>query len=295
MLTEQYRPTCFEECIGNYTMIASLKEKLSNPSRPHLYLFSGPKGSGKTTMARIFARALNCDIEEINTASKNRVEDARELVEHISFKPIGGGNRCFILDEAHRGTNDFQTILLKSFEEPPKHAYIILCSTEPEKFIPTVLSRACKLSTEKPSRKDMFDFIKNVCTKSNLTIPSTEILNKIWAVSGGDIRESLNIVEAIQGVEEDKQIGLISSYSAEEGTVKELVSLLRAKNWTAVSKLLPRMSGDVESIRRAVLGYCGAILLSDVGVYSILECFEKNFMDSGRAGLYMACYRVCYW
>ena len=157
-----YRPQTFEEVAGQKPIVRTLKNALATGKMAHAYLFAGPRGTGKTSMARLFAKALNCeqglghqcnecqncqevangthpDVIEIDAASNNGVDQVRDLIEKVRYAPIKGNYKVYIIDEVHMMTTGAFNALLKTIEEPPENVIFILCTTEPFKVIPTIL------------------------------------------------------------------------------------------------------------------------------------------------------------
>ena len=144
-LHQLYRPESFDEVIGNEDTIERLKAVLGNEiRRPHSYLLHGPAGCGKTTLGRIIAKEVGCkgmDFVELDSADFRGIQSVRGIRRQTAYAPMESECRVWLLDEAHALTNDAQTALLKALEEPPSHVYFILCTTMPEKLLPTLRSR----------------------------------------------------------------------------------------------------------------------------------------------------------
>ena len=164
-LYRTYRPQNFSEVVGQEIVVKTLQNSIINNKISHAYLFCGPRGTGKTTIARIFAKALNCnnrtgaepcndcaicqeitngvnpDVIEIDAASNNGVDEMRDLKEKVKFLPAGTKYKIYIIDEVHMLSTSAFNALLKTLEEPPAHAIFILATTEPHKVLPTIVSR----------------------------------------------------------------------------------------------------------------------------------------------------------
>ena len=164
-LYRTYRPNTFEEVAGQKHIVQTLKNAVEQNKTAHAYLFCGPRGTGKTSIAKIFAKAMNCtgsgktrpcmecenclaitegthpDIVEIDAASNNGVEEVRNLIEKVKYAPIKGKYKIYIIDEVHMMSDGAFNALLKTIEEPPEHIIFILATTEPQKVLPTIISR----------------------------------------------------------------------------------------------------------------------------------------------------------
>ena len=149
-LYHKYRPDNLEDFIGGREAISTLKTMLSDTEKcPHVFLFQGPTGCGKTTLARIIASELKCtgdDLKEIDTADFRGIDTARDIRKKLQFKPMESPCRIWIIDECHKMTPDAQNALLKTLEECPDHVYFILCTTEPQKLIKTIVGRCSVFS-----------------------------------------------------------------------------------------------------------------------------------------------------
>ncbi len=218
MFYQKYRPKFFREIVGQEIVVKILKSFLKNP--PHGYLFAGERGTGKTTTARIYAKALNClnpidaepcgncricklfeenkflDLIEIDAASHRRIEDIRNLQEHIGFRPLQGKYKVFIIDEAHSLTEEASNALLKTLEEPPSHAIFILATTEPDKILPTIHSRVHRLDFRRISLPQIVSKLKFIAEKEKIPYEESA-LYLIAEESGGSLRDAETLLEKI--------------------------------------------------------------------------------------------------
>ncbi len=219
-LYRTYRPQTFDEVVGQKAIVQTLKNALKENKIAHAYLFCGPRGTGKTSMARLFAKALNCssglgnqcnncdnckqitngshpDVFEIDAASNSSVDNVRKLIEEIAFAPIMGRYKVYIIDEVHSLSGSAFNALLKTLEEPPSNVVFILATTEPNKVLPTIMSRVQRFDFSKVSQNDLVDLMSRILDKENVTY-DTQALQVIARISDGGVRDSLsNLDQAI--------------------------------------------------------------------------------------------------
>ncbi len=226
VLYQKYRPKTFKGVVNQEPVKKSLISAIKSDQVAHAYIFSGPRGTGKTTIARILSRAMNCqdskdgqpclscsscqdqgsvDVIEIDAASNRKIDDIRALREKIKFSPIAGKYKIYIVDEVHMLTKEAFNALLKILEEPPKHAIFILATTEPERVPDTVLSRCQRFDFKPISIAKMANYLAKVAKKEGVKIDKQALL-MIASSSGGSLRDALGILEQIS-VGLDKKIG----------------------------------------------------------------------------------------
>ena len=226
-LYRKFRPIKFDELVGQEHITKTLKNQIMSDRVGHAYLFNGGRGTGKTTIAKILARTVNClnvqdgepcneceickaaldgsltDIVEMDAASNNSVEDVRDIREAVNFLPTKAKYRVYIIDEVHMLSTGAFNALLKTLEEPPKHVKFMLATTEPQKIPATILSRCQRFDFKRISNEDIIKRLKIVCEESKISI-SDEALNLIATLAEGGMRDALSILERCNQDGEDK-------------------------------------------------------------------------------------------
>ncbi len=272
-LYRRYRPDTFEDLIGQEHVTDLLKNALDSGRSTHAYLFSGPRGCGKTTSARIMARCLNCvegptstpcgvcpscvelasggpgslDVVEIDAASNRGVDDARNLRERAAFSPSRDRYKIFILDEAHMVTKEGSNALLKIVEEPPEHVKFIFATTEPEKVIGTIRSRTHHYPFRLVGPQVMLPYLAELCTKEGVEV-EPGVLDLVIRAGGGSVRDSLSVLDQLiagsseAGLTLSEATGLLGFTST--GMLEDLVGAVGAQDGFRVFQL-------VEEITRA--------------------------------------------
>ncbi|HHX02376.1 MAG TPA: DNA polymerase III subunit gamma/tau [Firmicutes bacterium] len=217
-LYRRWRSQSFDEVVGQTHIVRALRNTLDSGRISHAYLFTGPRGTGKTTMARLFAKGLNCadgptsnfcgqcsqcveitqgnslDVIEIDGASNRGIEEIRKLRELVQYAPVNGRYKVYIIDEVHMLTPGAFNALLKTLEEPPQRVVFILATTDPQKIPTTILSRCQRYDFKRFSVKDIKSHLQYVLTKEGL-IPDADALDIIAEHAGGGMRDALSIVE----------------------------------------------------------------------------------------------------
>ena len=219
-LYRRFRPKTFDEIIGQDHIVSALTRQVKSGNISHAYLFSGSRGTGKTSSAKIFAKAINCldpkngspcgkclvcqalessnnvDIIELDAASNNGVDEIREIREKVKYPPINGKYKVYIIDEVHMLTDSAFNALLKTLEEPPSHAVFILATTEVYKIPQTILSRCMRFDFRLVSKEDLMACLKNIFDTCHIKYDAKSI--ELIALSGeGSVRDMLSIADAV--------------------------------------------------------------------------------------------------
>lgn len=209
-LYRTYRPAAFEEVRGQGQVTDVLQKSIKNKKLAHAYLFCGPRGTGKTTVARILARELGVtdkDLYEIDAASNTGVDNIRELREAVNVMPFESPYRFYIIDEAHMLSRSAWNAFLKTLEEPPEHAMFVMATTERDKIPETIQSRCEVYTFRQPSRAMLAETVSDVAKKEGYTLEraATEL---IALLAEGSFRDALSILQKVLAVSDEKKIAL---------------------------------------------------------------------------------------
>ena len=257
-LYRKFRPLNFSEMVGQEHITETLKRQIIAGRVGHAYLFNGGRGTGKTSAAKILARAVNClnphdgepcneceickailsgsltDVVEMDAASNNSVEDIRCIREEVNFLPTRAKYRVYIIDEVHMLSTGAFNALLKTLEEPPEHVKFILATTEPQKLPATILSRCQRFDFKRISNEDVVKRLKIICKESNIEI-TDDALKIIAVLSEGAMRDAISILERCAG----EQKGLI-----DDNQVRELVGIPKTTQIYGVVKGILEYNSD---------------------------------------------------
>ncbi|MEK7609791.1 MAG: DNA polymerase III subunit gamma/tau [Patescibacteria group bacterium] len=236
VLYRTYRPAKWSEVIGQDHVVNALKDSIENNRIAHSYLFSGSRGTGKTSVARIFAKSVKTadeDVYEIDAASNRGIDDIRELREHVSVLPFSSIFKVYIIDEVHMLSKDAWNALLKTLEEPPKHVIFILATTELDKVPETIVSRCQTFSFRKPSREIIRKQVLTIAKKEGYDLDAGAS-DLIALLGDGSFRDALGTLEKVIASSADKKITREEVESITGAPRAELVNLfienLIAKN-----------------------------------------------------------------
>ena len=293
-LYRSYRPQTFQEVAGQEHIVTTLQNAIKENKIAHAYLFAGPRGTGKTTIAKLLAKALNCtsdnppcgscpncisimegqhpDVIEIDAASNNGVDEVRDLIDKVKYAPINGKYKIYIIDEVHMMTTGAFNALLKTLEEPPAHAVFILATTEPHKVIPTIISRCQRFDFKKVEEDNIINRLTFVLKQENMQYEE-EALQLISKLAEGGMRDALSILEQCLAYDNSltvENINQIYGLLAMDNKINFIKKIL-SKDIKGVLALLEQMLNSSIDIKRLTFDLID--VLKDVIIY-------KNTMDT---------------
>ena len=299
-LYRKYRPITFEDVVGQKVIKQTLSNGILNDKISHAYLFTGPRGTGKTSIAKILAKIVNCeslnnttpcnkcvsctqinnkqntDIIEIDAASNNGVDEIRELRDKVGLVPSFGKYKVYIIDEVHMLTTAAFNALLKTLEEPPKHIIFILATTEPHKIPTTILSRCQRFDFKKISVADIKRRLNYICEQENINIDE-EAIELIGKLSDGGMRDSVSLLDQLTSYTTDKIT--INDVNDVYGTITEaqiydLLYLIFNKNISAAFDLITKYDEDGKNLTKIIETIIE--FLKNVLIY----CNSSEYFDS---------------
>ena len=289
-LYRTYRPSTFEEVAGQEHIVKTLKNALATRKLAHAYLFAGPRGTGKTTMAKLLAKALNCDegignqcnecknckaiidgthpdVIELDAASNNGVDEIRELIDKVKYGTILGRYKVYIIDEVHMLSTGAFNALLKTLEEPPEHVIFILATTEPHKILPTILSRCQRYDFTKLSDEDIKNRLKSVLEKEGIAY-NEDAIKIIVSLADGGMRDALSILDQVLAYSNNKlevqdilDIFALESKEEKLGLLNSIISknvsdvLIRINRYISMGTDIKRLTDDLLLILKDILIY----------------------------------------
>jgi len=307
VLYRKYRPQDFSEIIGQEHIVQTLQNSIKSGAIAHAYLFTGPRGSGKTTIARIFAKAINCqskaktlpcgscdsceeitagkslDLIEIDAASHTGVDDIRELIDGIKFAPVKSKYKIFIIDECHQLSKSAANALLKTLEEPPAHAIFLLATTEAHKMIPTILSRCQRFDFKRLQVAEIIQKLEFILKKEDIKFEPA-VLPLIALNARGSFRDAESLLDkCINFTGEDKLI-----------TIKEIKDLLGIVEVAQISNFVESI---VRQDAKTAVEYINAMVNEGVDLQeftktlvfyvrqALLAKISPDFLNSATSGL----------
>ena len=300
-LYRTYRPQTFEEVAGQQHIVKTLKNALATGKIAHAYLFAGPRGTGKTTMAKLFAKALNCehgvgcqcneckncvaitegnhpDVLELDAASNNGVDEIRELIDKVKYGTILGKYKVYIIDEVHMLSTGAFNALLKTLEEPPEHVIFILATTEPHKILPTILSRCQRYDFNKVSEEDIKERLRAVLLNEDVEY-NEEAIDLVVKLADGGMRDALSILEKVLAYSQNRLIldDILNIFALE--SKEEKIKLINSIIHHDMSDVLSRLNNyiskgtDIKRLTEDLL-----LILKDVLIYN--SSFNEQYLEA---------------
>ena len=295
VLYRKYRPKTFSEIVGQEHVVQTLNNAISSGMVSHAYLFCGPRGTGKTTIARILAKAVNCqnrkegefepcnkcssceeinggralDLIEIDAASHRGIDEIRELKDGIRFVPTKSKYKVFIIDESHQLTKEAANALLKTLEEPPSHAIFILATTEIHKMIPTIISRCQRFDFWKLTLPQIIKRMEFICQKEGIKIEK-DALELIAVAASGAIRDAENLLDQATTFSEGEikvkdikdLLGIVDI-----NLISQFVGFLAKKETPAALNFFNEITergNDIQEFTKSLINYLRQILISKI-------------------------------
>ncbi len=303
-LYRKYRPKNFNEMIGQDVIVKTLQNAISRNKISHAYLFTGPRGTGKTSTAKIFAKTINCeqpengipcekcvcctqinnqqnvDIIEIDAASNNGVDEIRELKNKVNLVPSISKYKVYIIDEVHMLSTSAFNALLKTLEEPPSHVIFILATTDPHKVLPTILSRCQRYDFKKVSESKIYDRLKYVCEQEKITIDDSA-LKEISRLANGGLRDALSILDQVAAYSNDtiteKNVHDVNG-TITQNDLKRMILCLTNDDLLNIFNIIDDYDNSgknfVKLIEEIILFYKNVLLIKKIPNY-----FDNNYSE----------------
>lgn len=299
VLYRKYRPDDFENIVGQDYIIRTLRNSIIHNQISHAYIFSGPRGTGKTTTAKVFSKAINClepidgspcgkcefcknfqenpDIIEIDAASNNGVDEIRNLIDNVKLTPTNGKYKVYIIDEVHMLTTSAFNALLLTLEEPPAHTIFILATTNVENVPITILSRCQRFDFQKIKIVDLVDRLKKICELENIECEE-DALKEIAYLSEGGLRDALSLLDQLSKSEQKITLELIENQIKSIST-KGILDLLATIEENNVEKCLEYLNEyraravDYKTLVKKIIDVCSkkAKNIKKTGQFSRLD------------------------
>ncbi len=298
VLARKWRPKQFEEVVGQGHVTRTLQKAIKQDKLAHAYLFTGTRGVGKTSIARLFAKAIRCenrkpdfnpclvcescrdidsgssmDYTEIDGASNNSVDDVRSLIENVQYLPTRGKHKIYVIDEVHMLSVSAFNALLKTLEEPPAHALFILATTDPHKLLGTVISRCQRYDFKNVPVDILAQHVQNIAQAEGITFSSPKIAEKLAELGQGSVRDTLSIFDQVLGLSGNNRVTEESLTQAlglaGTSAMKELLSSVLVGEVKTVSKIYRQLIDENIDLKKL----CDQIL---DGFYRIINLIDEQ-------------------
>ena len=297
----KYRPQTFDEVVGQAAVVSSLKKALASKNLPHAFLFTGPSGTGKTTLARIVATIIGVpvgNILEIDAATNSGVDNMRAVTDLARYKSLRdeGGRKFIIVDECHALSKSTWQSMLKAIEEPPEHVFWALCTTESDKVPDTIRTRCLSYNLKEVSSDDLHDLLNNVNKKEKLNVPD-DLVGIVARHAGGSARRALVYLSQVVGITDKKEaLRLLESGVGDEKEAIDLARMLcggKNTNWSEAMRVCALLEGESpEGVRLVICNYAASALKeskSPERLLAVLAAFRGPYSASEKWGpLYLS-------
>lgn len=325
VLYRKWRPSVFDDVSGQEHITTTLKNEITSNRLNHAYLFTGSRGTGKTTCAKILAKAVNClnpqggnpcgeceicrgiengsilDIVEMDAASNRKIDDIRQIIDEVQFKPSKCKYRVYIIDEVHMLTSEAFNALLKTLEEPPEHVIFILATTEVHKLPQTILSRCQRFDFHRIPPKDIAQRVSYVASQENVSITESAAL-LIAAVADGALRDALSLLDRCIAISSDIDEKTVRSAAglAEKTYLFELCASIINKNTAKSLEIIDRLYNESKDMARLcdeLLSHFRALMLikSIKNPRDILVMSEEEFDEAQTQADYLSLADIVYY
>lgn len=306
-LYSKYRPKTFDEVVGQEHITTTLKNEIMSNNIAHAYLLCGIRGTGKTTLARIIGKTVNCEhpvngnpclecdmckgiengtllnVIEIDAASNTGVDNIRNIIDDAVYMPQNGKYKVYIIDETHMLSKSAFNALLKILEEPPKHVIFILATTESQKLLPTIVSRCQKFDLKRIAKAKMFDKMKDIVSCENIEIED-DAIKYIYELSEGSMRDGLSLLEQIFSIKENEEIRIEDVLdvlgNVDYKTLNDFTLGLENKDIKGCIEKINEIYDNGKDIGSFVSLYCGylrnLILIASNTNFSMLDMSDEN-------------------
>jgi len=321
-LYRKWRPSRFEDVCGQSHITETLKKQIRTNKIGHAYLFTGTRGTGKTTCAKIMAKAVNCltpkdgepcgeceickmvesdtlyDIVEIDAASKSKVDDVRRLIEEVVFAPSMGRFKVYIIDEVHMMTGNAFNALLKTLEEPPEHTVFILATTEVQKIPATIMSRCQRFDFKRLSVDIIADRLKYIASQDNINL-TDDAAKYLGVLADGALRDGLSLLEQCQTYDEitvDTVRSIVGLAGIDD--ICQILKSVKQKDYTALLTVIDKLYNDskkMESLVSEVMDACRDILLIQLGSTDIISRSDSEIEKLSKLSICIEKATLLYW
>lgn len=300
-IINKYRPAAFDEVLGNEKGIASLRAAVTGGTCPHGFLFSGPSGIGKTTLARIIATEVNGQVEEMDAATNSGVDATKAIVELSNFTPLFCERKVLIIDECHAISKQGWQPLLKLIEEPPAYLYIVLCTTELAKVPETIRTRCFHLALKPCKTNEIEDFVTTISEIEGWTV-TNDVLMAIVQASTGQPRKALSLLQAGHlCTTRDELSQIVAAVESDSSPAIGLMQYLLTggKHWGKVQGFLTAIEDDEEAWATATRFLLAVMLKSEEAkaqvAHRILDALTFPRSGFDRKAQFAVCITAYLW